>query len=44
MYIPDRELNDPIFYHKDYLFECFECGQESDSEFCSNDCFEASMR
>lgn len=44
MYIPDRELNDPIFYESEYVFECLECGEESNSEFCSNICFESYMR
>lgn len=45
MYIPDRELDDPIAHEPIYdQFECLECGEICESEFCSNNCYEAYLR
>lgn len=45
MYIPDRELDDPIAHEPIFeQFECLVCEKTSNSEFCSNSCFEAYLR
>jgi len=44
LHVPDQPINPPSYYQDEEMHQCIECGTLSESEFCSNSCFESYMR